>query len=559
MLGIILLYNTLSTDHNCECNMLTNLSGNGCHGNRWSMATFRVALSIYNRSPAAYEAFKSWEIFNLPSRSTLKQYSTTLHHNEGTYYDYIEHQRQLYDDFTKQHEKEGFKKPLGEGVLILDEVKVISKVGWNCKDGKLLGLAMETSQIPFLGDISKDILDEDSRRPAEYMLQFLWRDLTSSYDIIGPHYSSTTSMDAAFTEACLQDAMYAFQQSGFKVRALVMDGASSNLSMIKSLAGYPKGAFGMRDDADPYAVVPRFENPLFEGEHVYMIICPTHEMKNLINQLWASQPSGAKSFKTGDGVGFGWPVIEAMWMREKEKRDNHQIRMVPALIYSFIKRDPWTKLNVPPAKIMQQEQVLSELYSHAQPDTGRAPTDATSALACHAYLTAVHKIFERGLLASSKTKMKVDALDCSILQNIDEGFAYFKTWHQTLTDTHDDFKSTAPQEKRFIAWQTFDLLRICVYGFKMFCQEFLNDNPGYHIMPLMLNGSAVETLFSQMKFNANGKLCSTNYSAAKRAVMLKKDIHGPRTGGHGYRNENLHIPKLPLRRKDTRRSIQYEF
>lgn len=87
------------------------------------MATFRVALSIYNRSPAAYEAFKSWKIFSLPSRSSLKQYSTTLHHGEGTYYDYIEHQRVQYDTFANKLEKEGRKKPLGEGALILDEVK----------------------------------------------------------------------------------------------------------------------------------------------------------------------------------------------------------------------------------------------------------------------------------------------------------------------------------------------------------------------------------------------------------------------------------------------------
>lgn len=76
-------------------------------------------------------------------------------------------------------------------------------------------------------------------------------------------------------------------------------------------------------------------------------------MKNLINQLWASQASGAKSFETREGTNFGWPVIEAMWLREKDKRAHHLIRMVPRLIHSFIKRDPWTKLNVAPAKIMQ--------------------------------------------------------------------------------------------------------------------------------------------------------------------------------------------------------------
>ena len=38
------------------------------------------------------------------------------------------------------------------------------------------------------------------------MLQFLWRDLSSMFDIIGPYYSSAQGFDSKFTMACLQDA-----------------------------------------------------------------------------------------------------------------------------------------------------------------------------------------------------------------------------------------------------------------------------------------------------------------------------------------------------------------
>jgi hypothetical protein len=179
------------------------------------MATFRVALSVYTRSPAAYNAFKNWNIFNLPSRSAMQKYSTTLLHESGAYFDYIEDQRKKYDMYVKECEEKGWKKLLSEGALILDEVKVIGKVAWNSKNGKLCGLAMDDKQMPFLADLS-DSLQEQSK-PAEYFLQFLWRDLTSDFDIIGPHYSSASTMDAQFTQACLQDALYAFQQYGFKV------------------------------------------------------------------------------------------------------------------------------------------------------------------------------------------------------------------------------------------------------------------------------------------------------------------------------------------------------
>ena len=73
----------------------------------------------------------------------------------------------------------------------------------------------------------------------------------------------------------------------------------------------------------------------------------------MVNQLWASRAGGAKSFETGIGVPFGWEAILDMWDREKERRDNYHVRMVPGLVESYVERDAWTKLNVRPAKILQ--------------------------------------------------------------------------------------------------------------------------------------------------------------------------------------------------------------
>ncbi len=84
--------------------------------------------------------------------------------------------------------KKGLKKPLGVGVLIFDEVKVIGKVVLNMKNETFLGLAMDEDEMNNLHDIYRS-LESKEPTPAEYMLQFLWRDLTSSYDIIGPYFS----------------------------------------------------------------------------------------------------------------------------------------------------------------------------------------------------------------------------------------------------------------------------------------------------------------------------------------------------------------------------------
>ena len=103
-------------------------------------------------------------------------------------------------------------------------------------------------------------------------------------------------------------------------------------------------------------------------------------------------------------------------------------------------RDAWTKLNVSPAKIMlvenvlvknlryflQQEQVLSKLYSyiHKEPP----PADASSTSETLKYLQACHQLFETGFLSHKK----IISLDSPVLQSIDKGYKYLTSWLSTL-------------------------------------------------------------------------------------------------------------------------------
>lgn len=151
----------------------------------------------------------------------MKQFCRTLLHGRGPYFDYIADQKRRYEAFKDQQERNDKAIPLAEGVLILDEVKVVGKIAWNSKTGKMSGIVMEEGEYGSLVDIYADMrAGDDIPRPAEYFLQFLWRDLTSNFDIIGPHYSSDRTMDYAFTHTCLTDALVAFQTSGFKVSSL---------------------------------------------------------------------------------------------------------------------------------------------------------------------------------------------------------------------------------------------------------------------------------------------------------------------------------------------------
>lgn len=84
-----------------------------------------IGLAVYSRSPGAFRALKDLRILQLPSERTLKMYMNQGNKAAGL------NEKELYRyscDYTshkKYFQEQGKKPPLGEGVLIWDETKVL--------------------------------------------------------------------------------------------------------------------------------------------------------------------------------------------------------------------------------------------------------------------------------------------------------------------------------------------------------------------------------------------------------------------------------------------------
>ena len=141
------------------------------------------------------------------------------------------------------------KEPKADGVMIFDEVKVISRIMWNSRSQTMIGLAMSYEDMSSLRDVYQTIEQDAQTKTTTYILQFLWRDLTSSFDIVGLYFTSNGTMDSQFIIACLMESLRLFHLYGFKTSVLVCDGASTNLCIIKATMG-TCGAFGMSTDGD---------------------------------------------------------------------------------------------------------------------------------------------------------------------------------------------------------------------------------------------------------------------------------------------------------------------
>jgi hypothetical protein len=99
------------------------------------------------------------------------------------------------------------------------------------------------------------------------------------------------------------------------------------------------------------------------------------------------------------------------------------------------------------------------------------------------------------------------------------------------------------------AW---DLLRIDMYGFKFFAEDFLSRHPKHFISPLRISGSAIKTLFSQFKYAAGGKLDVSNYATARAACLIRSAV-SVHHSAKGYRDAALATQPPPLEKKKYNR------
>jgi hypothetical protein len=213
-----------------------SMNKTGKKNNNWSSITIRMALAVFVRSPAAYEALKGFNVLQLPSRFTLQSYTGAFLHSHGANSSSIVDQVAQFVLFCQQNKKEGKPESLKEGVLIFDEVKVISRLMWNSRSQSIIGTAMDYHDMSSLADIYQ-FIEKDEAAQTSHILQFLWRDLTSSFDIVGPYFPYSMSMESKFLYNCIMETLQLFQLHGLKTSLLVSDGASTNLTVLKATHG----------------------------------------------------------------------------------------------------------------------------------------------------------------------------------------------------------------------------------------------------------------------------------------------------------------------------------
>lgn len=164
-------------------------------------------------------------------------------------------------------------------------LKIQMKVAWNLKGAGITGYSASEDELKVLHDVYSTAVQPGSQK-ASYIVQFLWRDLTSGFDLIGPYFPVESSMSSNVLQELIMLCLKALSSYGFKVSILLCDGASSNLTVLKLLSGNPKAQFPVNSDGETlrerYHVDASFINPEDpNGNPVFLMICPSHQVLQL--------------------------------------------------------------------------------------------------------------------------------------------------------------------------------------------------------------------------------------------------------------------------------------
>lgn len=129
-------------------------------------------------------------------------------------------------------------------------LKIQRKVAWNLKGAGITGYSASAEELKVLQDVVYSTAVQTGSQKASYIVQFLWRDLTSGFDLIGPYFLVESSMSSNVLQELIMLCLEALSSYGFKVSILLWDGESSNLTVLKLLSGNPKAQFPMNSDAE---------------------------------------------------------------------------------------------------------------------------------------------------------------------------------------------------------------------------------------------------------------------------------------------------------------------
>ena len=103
----------------------------------------------------------------------MQAYTGCFLHESGAAWESISKQVEGYEQFKLSCKASGKFEPMADGVLIFDEVKVISRLMWNSRSQTIIGLMMGAKEQASIYDVYQLFDNHKEAEQTSYIMQFL--------------------------------------------------------------------------------------------------------------------------------------------------------------------------------------------------------------------------------------------------------------------------------------------------------------------------------------------------------------------------------------------------
>ncbi|XP_070559920.1 uncharacterized protein [Ptychodera flava] len=449
-----------------------NLCENDVRKRKWHPRIIQLCLTLWARSPQAYNDLRESGFLVLPTGRLLRYYKHSIK-QEADFNRDVMHWMHIE---AKKHGKEDS----WTGGIIFDEMSIQEDLHISKRDGKwkLVGFVDNGSDNQVF-----DLLLKGKKEPqlATHVLQLVYL-AGNGFRFPIAHYPTKEATALQLTNIFWK-AVSVLSSWGFQVQYACMDGSSSNRSFIK-----------MHFDGNPRHeafMMPNLFNPL---QKVIFIMDPSHIFKKIRNNLLKS---GFANFHVRQLKHKGNYITWEHWIRAYQwDQRNNSVRVHRRLTDEHLFPNPQQKMRNKLAEQVLDVDMLSLMkdYQHSTTNTGLGSTIE--------------------LLENTSTLVKnfrdvrpITSWDDERLKQNEVVLNWFTAWEEDIKKSNLPKKE---QEASLMSYQTRDDIASLLMGFKQLCYQKVTQKMGSTV-PARLNSDIVENLFCQQRAKFNGSNSNPTY------------------------------------------------
>jgi len=211
---------------------------------------------------------------------------------------------------------------LNVGMLLVDEIKIQANLVLSNNENT------NSRVVGFVGDMEIDLEPTqvtEEPKLAQYVTQFGYRDMLTTFECIGPYFfSSSTMITSALVNASLQSVVM-FETLDLNVFGLCMDAGGTNRAMVTELTKVkapmkqhspaPKNrqAFILKGrvfEAFPADSGACCNHPYRQGAKLWFMFDPSHLMKSMRN--WWFNASSSDEALTRGQYSLHWGLLRTV-------------------------------------------------------------------------------------------------------------------------------------------------------------------------------------------------------------------------------------------------------